>query len=81
MKRYQDAERLGRWGRVRTGLGRILESEDDELAYAYYAANEPTGGRATTVAPTAAPMPDAPTRCIARAMSSAASPWCSRRSG
>jgi hypothetical protein len=43
MKRYQDAERLGRWGRVRTGLGRILESEDDELAYAYYAANDATG--------------------------------------
>lgn len=41
MKRYQDAENLGRWGRLRTGLGRILESEDDELAYAYYAANDP----------------------------------------
>jgi rubrerythrin len=40
MKRYQDAENLGRWGRLRTGLGRILESEDDELAYAYYAAND-----------------------------------------
>jgi len=41
MKRYQAVENLGRWGRLRTGLGRILESEDDELAYAYYAANEP----------------------------------------
>lgn len=40
MKRYQQAEQLGRWGRLRTGLARILESEDDELAYAYYAANE-----------------------------------------
>jgi rubrerythrin len=40
MKRYQQAENLGRWGRLRSGLGRILESEDDELAYAYYAANE-----------------------------------------
>lgn len=39
MKRYQTAERLGAWGRLRVGLGRILESEDDELAYAYYAAN------------------------------------------
>jgi rubrerythrin len=39
MKRYQEAENLGRWGRLRTGLGRILESEDDELAYAYYTAN------------------------------------------
>jgi rubrerythrin len=43
MKRYQDVERLGRWGRLRTGLGRILESEDDELAYAYYAANDASG--------------------------------------
>lgn len=43
MKRYQDAERLGRWGRLRIGLGRILESEDDELAYAYYAANDASG--------------------------------------
>lgn len=39
MKRYQAHERLGRWRRVLTGLGRIRESEDDELAYAYYAAN------------------------------------------
>jgi hypothetical protein len=33
-------EGLGRWGRLRVALGRIAESEDDELAYAYYAANE-----------------------------------------
>ncbi|MBL8696916.1 MAG: ferritin-like domain-containing protein [Alphaproteobacteria bacterium] len=39
MRRYQSAERLGRLGRLRTGLGRILETEDDELAYAYFAAN------------------------------------------
>jgi hypothetical protein len=39
MRRYQAAENLGRWGRVRVGLGRIAESEDDELSYAYYAAN------------------------------------------
>ncbi|HJS32617.1 MAG TPA: ferritin-like domain-containing protein [Alphaproteobacteria bacterium] len=43
MKRYQAAERLGFWGRLRTGLVRILESEDDELAYAYYAANGADG--------------------------------------
>jgi len=30
---------LSFWGRLRVGLSRILESEDDELAYAYYAAN------------------------------------------
>jgi hypothetical protein len=33
-------ERLGRLARLRVALGRIAESEDDELAYAYYAANE-----------------------------------------
>ena len=42
MKRYQAAENLGFWGRFKTGLGRILESEDDELACAYWAANETT---------------------------------------
>jgi rubrerythrin len=41
MKRYLDRERLGLWGRLRVVLGRIGESEDDELAYAYYAANHP----------------------------------------
>jgi len=46
MQRYQDAEKLGFWGRLRTGLGRILESEDDELACAYWAAN---GGSETYV--------------------------------
>jgi rubrerythrin len=40
MKRYLEAERLGFWGRLRIAAGRIAESEDDELAYAYYAANE-----------------------------------------
>jgi hypothetical protein len=39
MRRYQLAENAGRWRRVATGIGRIAESEDDELAYAYYAAN------------------------------------------
>jgi len=34
-------DRLSRWGRLRIGWGRLAESEDDELAYAYFAANEP----------------------------------------
>jgi hypothetical protein len=38
---YQVRERLGRWARLKIALGRLAESEDDELAYAYYAANEP----------------------------------------
>ncbi len=45
MKRYQEAEHLGRWGRLRIGIGRILESEDDELAYAYFAANADRSAR------------------------------------
>jgi rubrerythrin len=39
LNRYLERERLGRWARIRIALGRIGESEDDELAYAYYAAN------------------------------------------
>jgi hypothetical protein len=39
LDRYLDRERLGRVGRLRVALGRVAESEDDELAYAYYAAN------------------------------------------
>ena len=40
LDRYLDRERLGRLGRLRVALSRLFESEDDELAYAYYAANE-----------------------------------------
>ena len=36
-------ERLGWFERMRVALGRVTESEDDELAYAYYAANQPDG--------------------------------------
>jgi len=43
MQRCQSTERLGIWGRLKTGLGRIVESKDDELAYAYYAANGAQG--------------------------------------
>jgi hypothetical protein len=37
-------ERIGFWRRLRIALGRIVEAGDDELAYAYYAANETAGG-------------------------------------
>jgi hypothetical protein len=40
LRRCLERERLGRWARLRIALGRLAESEDDELAYAYYAANE-----------------------------------------
>lgn len=39
LQRYLARERLGAWGRFKVALSRITESEDDELAYAYYAAN------------------------------------------
>lgn len=39
MKRYVEKERFGKLRRILVVLGRIVESEDDELAYAYYAAN------------------------------------------
>ncbi len=39
MKRYLEIERVSKLRRIRIALGRIGESEDDELAYAYYAAN------------------------------------------
>lgn len=39
MKRYRDIENISKWRRFRVALGRIVETEDDELAYAYYATN------------------------------------------
>jgi rubrerythrin len=39
LKRYLDSEGLGRWQRLRVAAGRLAESEDDELAFAYFAAN------------------------------------------
>ena len=41
--RCLERDRLSRWARLRVGWGRLAESEDDELAYAYFAANEPDG--------------------------------------
>ncbi|MBV8888894.1 MAG: ferritin-like domain-containing protein [Alphaproteobacteria bacterium] len=41
LDRYLGRERIGRLARLRVALSRIAESEDDELAYAYHAANEP----------------------------------------
>jgi hypothetical protein len=41
LARYLAAERLGSWGRLRIAWARIAESEDDELAFAYHAANQP----------------------------------------
>jgi len=41
MKRYLKRERIGIWQRMRIALSRIGESEDDELAYAFYCSNTP----------------------------------------
>ncbi len=41
LKQYIESENLSRARRVSIALGRIVETEDDELAYAYYAANAP----------------------------------------
>jgi rubrerythrin len=41
MRRYLSRENLGVVTRLRIALGRIGESEDDELAYAYHCGNEP----------------------------------------
>ncbi len=38
-KRYLEREQIGRWKRFWVALSRARETEDDELAYAYYAAN------------------------------------------
>src|SRR5215468_3336676 len=43
--RYLSRESIGRWKRVAVVLSRMRESEEDELAYAYYAANEPVAVR------------------------------------
>lgn len=43
LKQYLEREGLGRLERLKIGLSRIQESEDDELAYAYFAANAPAG--------------------------------------
>jgi hypothetical protein len=43
MKRYLARENLSFSKRLRVALGRIGETEDDELAFAFHSANEPEG--------------------------------------
>jgi rubrerythrin len=45
MRRYLARERIGLARRLAIALGRIGESEDDELAFAYHCGNEPEGAR------------------------------------
>ncbi len=43
-KRYQAEENLSRWRRFRIAFSRAAETDDDELSYAYYAANHRQDG-------------------------------------
>jgi hypothetical protein len=43
LARCLEREGIGFWRRLRVGFGRIAEAQDDELAYAYYAANGAAG--------------------------------------
>jgi hypothetical protein len=40
LSRYAQGVRFGRWARLRVALGRVGETDDDELAYAYHSAVE-----------------------------------------
>ncbi len=59
MRRYLARERIGIWRRLRIAAGRVSESEDDELAFAYHCGNEPDSVRYDHA------------RCIARYMAGA----------
>jgi tRNA isopentenyl-2-thiomethyl-A-37 hydroxylase MiaE len=41
LQRYLDREHMSRWQRLKIGYARVQEAEDDELAFAYFAANAP----------------------------------------
>lgn len=43
MKRYLEREKLSVFQRLRVALGRIGETEDDELAFAFHCGNDPEG--------------------------------------
>jgi len=40
LRRYEAEGKLPAWRRLKIALGRVQETDDDELAYAYYSANE-----------------------------------------
>lgn len=39
LKQYLKKEHIGMWTRIKVAVGRIVESEDDELAYAFFASH------------------------------------------
>jgi rubrerythrin len=50
LERYLEKDQLSKIDRLKIGLGRIAESEDDELAYAYFSANFKTGAANDNIA-------------------------------
>ncbi len=45
LERYQQREPLSTYARAKIALGRIFETSDDELSYAYFSANAPADAR------------------------------------
>ncbi|MDI2112965.1 ferritin-like domain-containing protein [Commensalibacter nepenthis] len=43
MKQYLPQDNLSKWARAKIAIGRIVESQDDELASAFHITNEPEG--------------------------------------
>ncbi|CAI3937846.1 Rubrerythrin [Commensalibacter communis] len=43
MRRYLPQDNLSKWARAKIAIGRIVESQDDELASAFHITNEPEG--------------------------------------
>lgn len=43
LRKYQSTEHVSLVERIRVAIGRLRETDDDELAYAFYCANEPAG--------------------------------------
>ncbi|MDQ2802116.1 MAG: ferritin-like domain-containing protein [Pseudomonadota bacterium] len=43
LRRYLRRENISLWRRVRIALGRVTESEDDELAFAWHCGSDPVG--------------------------------------
>lgn len=46
LNRYLGNEPLGLWQRLKIAFGRVDETDDDELSYAFYSANVPEGSEA-----------------------------------
>ena len=72
MRRYLARENIGLLRRLRIAAGRIGESEDDELAYAWHCGNEPEGLAVRARAAAPPPTWRAPWRSTASVTSSAA---------